>query len=278
MDGSKINIALLKEMAQRVREKITPYIGTLAAEEPFQRGAGGDISMKIDLLAEDFIVKIIEERGLNVVLISEELGTRYFGNANPSKKDQDILIVDPVDGSANAVRGIPFCSISIAHAVGNRLSDILSAVVMDLTIGDIYWAEKNQGAYWNGHRIHVSKKKLSDDIIFELDADKKDIISKMQKYGSLLEKIYKIRVMGSLALSLCLLARGSIDGLLNFTEGTRIVDMAAGYLIVNEAGGKTFSIDGYDLEDKYTFDDKIPLIATNSNLESFFRNQLMECH
>ncbi|MHA1726877.1 MAG: inositol monophosphatase family protein [Promethearchaeota archaeon] len=278
MDGSKINIALLKEMAQQVREIITPYIGTPDAEEQFQKGAGGDISMKIDLLAEDLIVRIIEEKELNVVLISEELGTRYFGNANPSKKDQDLLIVDPIDGSTNAVRGIPFCSISIAHAMGNRLSDILSAVVIDLTTGDLYWAEKNKGAYWNGHRIQVSEKKLSDDIIFELDADKKDVMRKMQKYSSLLEKIYKIRVMGSLALSLCLLAKGSIDGILNFTEGTRIVDMAAGYLIVNEAGGKTFSIDGHNLEDKYTFDDKIPLIATNANLEPFFRKQLMECH
>lgn len=269
-----MNIEFLKEMAKRVYDTISPYIGTPEAQKELERGAGGDISMKIDVLAEDVVVDMIKKAKMNILLISEELGEKYFGNEDIARRDQQVLIVDPVDGSVNSTRGIPFCSVSLAYAEGNRLEDINLSVIMDLTTRDIYWAKKNEGAFMNDQPIHVSDKNEADNIIFELDANKRDVTNKMILYKSFLDKIYKLRVMGSLALSLCLLARGSIDGYINLTPGTRIVDMAAGYLIINEAGGKTFSMNGKDLSHDFSLDTKIPLCASNAKLESFLKKEL----
>ncbi len=274
MRSADIDIPFLKEMANRVHDTIAPYIGTPEGAEEIERGAGGDMSMRIDLLAEKVVIQMIEEAQLDILLISEELGEKYFGKESDAPDNQAILIVDPVDGSLNASRGIPFCSVSIALARGKGLEDITLAVIMDLTTRDVYWAKKNEGAYWNDRKIHVSNKNLNDNVVFELDASKTDAPLKMREHDSIFNKIYKLRVMGSLALSLCLLARGTLDGYINITRGTRIVDMAAGYLIINEAGGKTFSMNGKELNPKLSLDTKIPLIACNAQLEPFLRKEL----
>ena len=144
-----ISIDFLKDVALNVYKKVNPLLGRAEAAAKRGRGAGGDMSMEIDIIAEKIIINALKQRNVNLLLISEEIGEIYIGDKAIAKESQQKLIVDPIDGSTNSIRGIPFCCISIAYAEGNQLDDIEKAVVLDLTTKDIYWAEKGKGAYFN---------------------------------------------------------------------------------------------------------------------------------
>ncbi|GAG64669.1 unnamed protein product, partial [marine sediment metagenome] len=169
----ELSIESLKKIALNVYRAIHPILGLKEASDKTTRGAGGDISMQIDLIAEKIIIDSLEKENVDILLISEEIGEKYIGNKEKAIKDQNILIVDPVDGSNNAVRGIPYCSVSIAYAIGKNLKDIKKAVVLDLVSKDIYWAVKGEGAYLNDKRIFVSDLNLLDKCFFELNLPKK---------------------------------------------------------------------------------------------------------
>jgi myo-inositol-1(or 4)-monophosphatase len=177
----ELTIDFLKDIALRISDKIHPLIGTKEAANKFQKGAGGDLSMQIDLLAEQTLIDILEQNGIDILLISEEIGEKYIGNKDKAIENKNILIVDPVDGSNNAVRGIPYCSISIAYAIGKYVSDIIKAVVLDLSTKDLYWAVKGKGSFFNDKKIHTSNLDLYDNCFIELNLSKKDIFLQLEK-------------------------------------------------------------------------------------------------
>ncbi|GAG92464.1 unnamed protein product, partial [marine sediment metagenome] len=113
-------------------------------------------------MAEKALLKTLNENSIDTLIISEEMGEKYIGSKEKAIESQSVLIVDPVDGSNNAVRGIPYCSVSIAYAKGKTVEDIEKAVVLDLNTKDIYWAEKGKGAFLDEKRIRVSNLDLSD--------------------------------------------------------------------------------------------------------------------
>ncbi len=269
----EVSIEFLKQMALNVYEKVHPLIGTEEALEKFERGAGGDVSMDIDIVAEKAIIETIERSNIDLLLISEEIGEKFIGDKDEAIKNQYKLIVDPIDGSNNAVRGIPFSSISIALAVGNKISDIEKAVIIDLTTKDLYWAERGQGAFLNGNKIFVSERHKRE-LIFEIDYRLRNLNKTLDKYKRIIGKSYRIRTMGSCALSLCLVAKGSMDAFINFKEIIRLVDAAAGILIVKEAGGKVFTFEGKDLEGELSINTRFAFIASNEKLEQYFKKEL----
>ncbi len=270
----EITIDFLKRTALAVYERVHPLLGTERAAEEIKKGAGGDISLHIDLVAENTIIESLKKSGSDILLISEEIGEVYIGNKNKINKNHYKLIVDPVDGSLNSMRGIPYCCCSIAFAIGNSLENIVSAVIVDLTSKDLYWAEKGKGAFLNDKLIRVSERNASSQLLFEIDLDPDTAAVELKKCQPILEKLYRIRTMGSIALSFCMLASGKIDGFLNFRKYTRLMDMAASYLIVNEAGGKMFGINGEDLDIQLKLDAKVPLVVSNATLEEFLRKEL----
>ena len=272
----KITIDLLKQMALTIYDEVHPLLGTEEAKKKLNRGAGGDISMHIDIVAENTLIKILESFGVDLLLISEEIGEKYIGNKETAIKNQNKLIVDPIDGSNNAVRGVPFCSVSIAFAIGDKMSDIEKGVVIDLISKDLYWAERGKGAYLNDKRISVSKNDINDHCIFEIDFRLNDIMSALIHYKNIVEKIYRVRVMGSCALSLCQVAKGSIDAYISFKESMRLVDAAAGMLILREAGGNIFTFEGKDFNKDLSIDSRFAFIASNSKLERFFKSELVK--
>lgn len=249
-------------------------MGTDKASEKLERGAGGDISMHLDLVAEDVIIKKLRECSLDLLLISEESGEIYIGDKDKATNNKIKLIVDPIDGSENAVRGIPYSSVSIALAIGERMCDIEKAVVLDLSSKDSFWAEKEKGAYLNNKKIAVSSVHVFQERIVEIDISPRNLKEYLVTYNSLLSKFLKIRILGSTALTLCQLARGSMDAFINLRESNRIVDVAAGILILKEAGGKIFSLDGTDIEEKLSINTRFPFIASNAKLENFFKKEL----
>ena len=230
--------------------------------------------MYLDLVAEDVIIKKLRECSLDLLLISEESGEIYIGDKEKAVNNKTKLIVDPIDGSENAVRGIPYSSVSIALAIGERTSDIEKAVVLDLSTNDIYWAEKRKGAYLNNKKITASSVHIFQERIVEIDISPRNIREYLEKYNSLLSKFLKIRILGSTALTLCQLARGSMDAFINLRESNRIVDVAAGILILKEAGGKIFLLDGTDIDEKLSINARFPFIASNAKLENLFKKEL----
>lgn len=271
-----VSIDFLKKLALNIYDKVNPLLGTTKAAETYEQGAGGDISMHIDLVAEEILLNTLEQEGFNGLVISEEFGEKYVGDKEKAIEDQNVLIVDPVDGSNNAVRGIPYCSVSIAYAVGKTIKDISKAVVLNLSTKDIYWTERGKGAYLNEKKIRVSNLDISDKCFFELNLPAQNIRKNMQKLNPIIARFYRVRILGSSALTLCQIASGSMEAFINLRESNRLVDVAAGYLLLEEAGGKFFSIDGKEFNQDLSIDLKFPFIACNSNLESFLKNQLIK--
>jgi len=270
----ELSIDLLKKIALNVYDAIHPILGSNMASKKAQKGAGGDISMQIDLIAENIIINTIENANLSILLISEEIGEKYIGDKQKAIESQNILIVDPVDGSNNAVRGIPYCSVSIAYAKGKNIGDIKKAVVLDLISKDIYWAINGEGAYLNANKIHVSDLDLSNKSFFELNLPKKNLFKNIERLKPIIQQFHRMRILGSSALTLCQVARGSMEAFINLRESNRLVDVAAGYLILKEAGGKFFSIKGSEFDLELSIKAKFPFIACNANLESFLKEEL----
>jgi len=271
----ELEINFLKQIAIEVYEIITPLIGTKMASKKFKRGAGGDISMEIDIVAENAIIEALKQANVNLLLISEELGEIYIGEESKAKENQNILIVDPLDGSTNAVRGVPYCSVSIAYAIGNRVSDIKKAVVLNLITKDIYWAEKGRGAYFNDIPIHVSELGISQKCFFELNLPMKNLMMNLQKLAPIIQKFYRIRILGSSALTLCQIANGNMEAFINLRDSNRLVDVAGGMLILTEAGGAIFSLNGGDIDMNLSINSKFPFIACNANLISFLKDEFV---
>ena len=270
----ELTIEFLKLIAINVFDAVNPLLGTKEAAKKSKRGAGGDISMYIDIVAENAIIETLEEANVDVLLISEEVGEKFIGDKEKAKENQSVLIVDPVDGSNNAVRGVPYCSVSIAYAIGTKTSDIKKAVILNLNTKDIYWAEKGKGAYINERVIHVSELDLSQKCFFELNLPKKNFMNSLQDLAPIISKFYRMRILGSSALTLCQIASGSMEVFINLRKSNRLVDVAAGMVILKEARGKFFSLDGTDIDQELSINVKFPFIACNAKLESFLKKEL----
>ena len=273
-----IPIELLKQMALEIYDNVHPLLGTLLAKQKIKKGAGGDISMHIDIVAEKIVIKTLEESKIDLLLISEEIGEKFIGDKQKALKNQYKLIVDPIDGSNNAVRGIPFCSVSIAFAIGEKISNIQKGVILDLITKDLYWAEKGKGAFKNGQKISVSTNIITDPCIFEVDFRLNELMDALIKYKEIIKRIYRVRVMGSCALSLCQVAKGSIDAYINFKKSMRLVDLAAGFLILREAGGKVIDFEGNVIDDDLSIDLRFAFIASNIPLNEYFGGELKKLH
>jgi len=270
----ELTIEFLKLIAINVFNAVNPLLGTKEAAKKSKRGAGGDISMNIDIVAENAIIETLEEANVDVLLISEEVGEKFIGDKEKAKENRSVLIVDPVDGSNNAVRGVPYCSVSIAYAIGTKTSDIKKGVVLNLSTKDIYWAEKGKGAYLNETKIHVSDLDISQKCFFELNLPMKNFMKTLQDLTPLISRFYRMRILGSSALTLCQIASGSMEVFINLRNSNRLVDVAAGMLILKEAEGRFFSLDGSDIDQPLSIDVRFPFIASNVKLESFLKNEL----
>jgi myo-inositol-1(or 4)-monophosphatase len=271
----EISIKFLKQIAFNVYDVVNPLIGTKEAAKKVKTGAGGDMTMYLDDVAETAIIETLKRENIDLLLISEEIGEKYIGDEEEANKRQIKLIVDPLDGSNNAVKGIPYCSVSIAYALGDTIQDIEKAVVLNLNTKDIYLAEKGKGAYLNNTKIHVSELDMSQKCFFELNLPMKDLMINLQKLETLIRKFYRIRILGSSALSLCQIASGSMEAYINLRESNRLVDVAAGILILKEAGGKIFSLEGTEIDQKLSILAKFPFIACNAKLEAFLKKELI---
>jgi myo-inositol-1(or 4)-monophosphatase len=199
----------------------------LEREPVLRRGEGGDDTTAIDQAAEDAVVARLEALGGDFVLVSEELGERVFGAGGPSR-----VVVDPIDGSVNAKRGIPFFSFSLALADGPAMGDVTFGYVYDFGTGEEWSAERGAGAFLNGEPLAAPGPKETIEILSFEGTTTPAIAARI---GDVLELAGRVRVMGSLALSLCHLAAGRVDAVCCL-KPARSVDIAAAQLLVRERG------------------------------------------
>lgn len=192
-------------------------------------GVGGDETTAIDAAAEAAIVRRLaraHDEGLDFTLVSEELGERRFGGG------QAVVVVDPIDGSINSKRGIPFFALSLAVAEGPTMDDVVYGYVYDFGSEEEWTAERGRGAWLNGARLGKTRPKERIEILsFEATVTVL-VADHVEAFRDLAERI---RIMGSLALSLCHLAAGRVDGVCSL-KAARAVDIAAAQLLVREAG------------------------------------------
>ena len=201
---------------------------TRREREPVLRiGEGGDETTAIDQAAEDAVVARLEALDEDFVLVSEELGERSFGAGGRRR-----IVVDPIDGSVNAKRGIPFFSFSLAVANGPTMGDVTFGYVYDFGTGEEWTAERDGGAFMNGIPLGDVRPKERIEIL-SFEGTTTPIIA--ERIGDVLEIAGRVRVMGSLALSLCHLAAGRIDAVCSL-KSARSVDIAAAQLLVRECG------------------------------------------
>jgi len=190
-------------------------------------GEGGDETTAIDAAAERVIVQRLEATGEAFELVSEELGEKAVNGGGST-----YVVVDPIDGSLNAKRGIPFFSLSLAVADGPAMGDVHFGYVYDFGSGEEWTAERGGGAFLNGERLGEQRPKDKIEILsFEATLTS----SVADKAAQVVGLAYRLRIMGSLALSLCHLAAGRVDAVCSL-KGARSVDIAGAQLLVRECG------------------------------------------
>ncbi len=241
------------EMARAVRDAIRGLVGTSGAGEFIRMGADGTPTKRIDQVAEDKIVSILHSNPICTMLVSEELGKAEF------EGDEGTIFLDPIDGTFNAVVGIPFYALSIAYAKGGVLQH---AFVQNLATEDTFTASRGEGAFLNEKPIVVSSIAHLDESAMSIYGRKFDPARVML----IQQKIRRFRLLGASALELSYLGAGMIDGFIDLRGTLRVTDAAAGILICEEAGGKVTDMNG----DPIVFPEEVTigkcLVATNGVL------------
>jgi len=195
------------------REEREPVVGT---------GLGGDETTAVDRAAEDAILARLRAVD-DITVVSEEVGRLGDGAT--------VVVVDPIDGSLNAKRGIPYFSVSIAVADGPTMGDVFFGYVYDFGSREEWVGRRGGGATLDGKRLETKPK---DEIeILGFEATLTELIAR--DAAKMVGVAYRLRTMGSLALSLCNLAAGRLDAVCSL-KGARSVDIAAAQLLVREAG------------------------------------------
>ena len=223
-------LAFCREAASDLRAVLTELPTRYEREPHVGVGEGGDDTTAIDAAAESAIVERLEalhEAGHDFTLVSEELGERRFGS-DPTMR----VIVDPIDGSINAKRGIPFFSLSVAVATGPAMENVVFGFIHDFGSGEEWVAERGGGAQLDGAPLETPGPKEEIEIL-SFEATMTHFVA--AKAAAFLDLAPRMRIMGSLALSLCHLAAGRIDAVVSL-KPIRSVDIAAGQLLLRERG------------------------------------------
>lgn len=233
-----------------MRKATLRYYGSPKASISFGVGAGGDKSKMIDLAAEKALIDCLSKHEISCTLVSEEAGTKSIG-FGPSEY---YVTTDPVDGTTNAVHGLPFSANVIAVSKSPWLKDVEAAIVHDIIHDVIYTAQKNGGAFRNGQEIKPSETSRMEDAVIGVDLN----TFKIKELTTKLEELFKIgkhfRHFGANALELCYVADGRTDAFIDIRGKLRVTDIVASYLILREACAIILTPEGKELN--------IPLEAT----------------
>jgi myo-inositol-1(or 4)-monophosphatase len=201
--------------------------------ETGDRGEGGDRTLVIDAQAEDVVfaqLDALHAEGVRFTAVSEERGFVDYGD------DATRVVIDPIDGSLNAKRGMTHYALSIAVADGPTMADVAFGYVFDFGADEEWTARRGEGARLNDRPIDPLPERRTSDGRLELVAiESSDPRYMAPAMAGLREHVHRIRAIGSIAISLCQLAPTRVDGMVTLWR-TRAVDVAAAQLIARETG------------------------------------------
>src|SRR4051794_32438760 len=222
-------LAVSRRAAERVRAALARFPTTAERAVETGRGEGGDRTLVIDQAAEDVVLSELEAVGVPLTVISEERGELSLHGGGELR-----AVVDPVDGSLNAKRGLPYASLSIAIADGPTLADVEFGYVAAFEPELEWWAVRGGGAFAGSERLEPLTPGPLE--VLGLETAQPPLIA--EAAGAIAELgARRIRALGSVAVTLAFVAQGALDAMLSLRP-IRSVDAAAGALIVREAGGQ----------------------------------------
>ena len=182
-------------------------------------------------------LQALVERGESFSVLSEEAGLRRFGS------DYPLLLVDPVDGSLNAKQGVPLYGVMLAVLDGPTVDDVLAGFVLNLATGQEWTAIRGQGAWRDAEPLTALRRQRAGRLeLLGLESTPRAL----ELAGPLIERSAKIRILGSMAISIALTAGGAFDAFCAPLP-VRVFDMAASLLVIHEAGGVATDLEGKPL-------------------------------
>ena len=277
----KIATDLAYEIIKEVSRAIRPYIGTKEAGEKVKIGADGTPTSLIDVVSEEIVVHTLKEAPVYSYIVSEEIGELKLGKGtkraitltqelrrddlSEEEKPKFIFLVDPIDGTSNAIKEIPAFAISIAVASVPEgrvatLNDVELAFISNLANGNFFEAEKGKGCWLNNKEVHPSNVVNFSNLT--LGGFTKTGTSQASK---LVDNARRMRVLGSVVLELSYVASGRYDAFLDL-RGSRIIDIAAAKLILEEAGGIITDKYGEKLNNTLSIYEKTIVVAANTEI------------
>ena len=235
MNSISANLNIMIKASEKASKILIRDFGEIENLQVSKKGPA-DFVTNSDLKAEKIIIEELKKARPNYSIISEENGIE------DNKDKENVWIIDPIDGTINFLHGVPHFAISIALKSNN---EIVSGLIFDPIKNEIFYAEKNNGAFFNNHRIRVSKKNDVDDCLFAT--------------GGKIEKEIDLtyRKSGCAALDMAYVASGRFDGY--FQNNLNLWDIAAGIILVNEAGGVLNEID-------LSVNKNIKIVASSTNI------------
>ena len=235
MNSISANLNIMIKAAEKASKILIRDFGELEKLQVSAKGPS-DFVTNSDKKVEKVIIEELTKSRKKFSVLSEEIG-----EINNSDKD-NVWIIDPIDGTTNFLHGVPHFAISIAL---KSQDEIISGLIFDPIKNEMFYAEKDNGAFFNNQRIRVSKKKKIEECLFGTGG-KSDI-----NFNLITRK------SGSAALDMAYVGSGRYDGY--FQKNLNIWDIAAGIIIVKEAGGKINDI-------KYTVDKEIKILAGSNSI------------
>lgn len=247
---------ILDEMASSAQKAIGKLKGTAEAGFTLGRGAGGDITRRIDRVAEDSVIQVLKKRGIGCRVVSEEYGELTLGDDREGFQ----VIIDSIDGTTNAIRNIPFYCTSLAVSNGDNLRDVFAGLVIDQYSGDRYVASKGHGAYHSGNRMESSQVGDMTEALIGINLSGASLRA-VRDLAQFISKARQTRHLGAAALEVCMVAEGRLDAYVDTRDKLRITDIAAAQLILTEAGGAIVALDGSSLDSTLSLQDRISFVA-----------------
>ena len=237
MNSISANLNIMIKASEKASKILIRDFGEIEKLQVSKKGPT-DFVTNADLKAEKIIIEELKKAKPNYSIISEESGIE-------NNKDKDnTWIIDPIDGTINFLHGIPHFAISIALKSND---EIISGLIFDPIKDEIFYAEKNNGAFFNNQRIRVSQKNKIEDCLFVAGGKLKNDIN------------FQYRKSGCAALDMAYVASGRYDGY--FQYDLNIWDIAAGIVLLKEAGGIMNDID-------ISINTKIKIIASSANINA----------
>lgn len=242
---------MLRKAARAVYDRVHGMAGTEQAAGDNGVGAGGDISRNIDIAAEEAVLECLK-KDMECTVLGEECGRVELGGPG-------YVIMDAVDGSANAVRGVPFYCCSLAFAPDERLGSVTDSVVVDLHSGREYWASGGSCFAGSGRTGVRRGDPIYRIVGVNTSGAGEQTLSELR---CLFEN--HTRHLGANALEMALLADGRIDAMVDLRGKIRVQDLAAGMHLVRSAGGVVLGTDGKHLDSDLGYGTRLSFVAASS--------------